>query len=273
MERAEAVLMDIATHLLPAPLSSSLQGRRGLIIGLADAHSIAFGCAAAARAAGAELVLSCLNEKAHAAVLPLAQHLTSPLLCCNVETEGALEALVHQAAEQLGGLDFVIHSIAWAPLMELHGRVADTSMAGFQRAMEISCHSFARLAHCCEPVMSEGGSLITMSYLGARQAVPHYGMMGPIKAALESMVRYLAVELGPRNIRVNAISPGPIATRAASGIEAFDELMRQAEAQSPLKRLVTLQEIGALAAFLASPAASGMTGQTLFVDAGHHATH
>lgn len=251
-----------------------LAGRRGLVIGLADAHSIAFGCARYARAAGADLVLSCVNDKAHAAVLPLAEALNSPLLTCNVETEGALEQLVQQAAEQLGGLDFVIHSIAWAPLAELHGRVTDSTAAGFQRAMEISCHSFARLAHCCEPLMRErGGSLITMSYLGAQQVVPHYGLMGPIKAALESMVRYLAVELGPANIRVHAVSPGPVPTRAASGLEAFDELMQDAQQRSPLRRLVTLDEIGALVNFLASPAASGMTGQTLFVDAGHHACH
>lgn len=264
-------------HPLPTPsagTSQPLAGRRGLVLGLADTHSIAYGCAAAAKAAGAELVLSCVNDKAHAAVLPLADGLQAPLLTCNVEGDGALEQLVQQAAEHLGGLDFVIHSIAWAPLADLHGRVADSSAAGFQRAMEISCHSFARLARCCEPLMRErGGSLITMSYVGAQQAVPHYGMMGPIKAALESMVRYLAVELGPSNIRVHAVSPGPIPTRAASGLEAFDELMRDAQQRSPLRRLVTLEEIGALATFLASPAASGMTGQTLFVDAGHHACH
>lgn len=251
-----------------------LAGRRGLVIGLADKHSIAYGCARSATVAGARLVLSCVNDKAQAAVRPLAEALDAPLLTCNVETEGAIEQLVQQAAGQLGGLDFVIHSIAWAPLAELHGRVADTTPAGFQRAMEISCHSFARLARCCEPLMRErGGSLITMSYLGAQQAVPHYGLMGPIKAALESMVRYLAVDLGPSNIRVHAISPGPIPTRAASGLEAFDALMRDAQQRSPLRRLVTLDEIGALATFLASPAASGMTGQTLFVDAGHHACH
>jgi len=254
-------------------LISHLQGKRGLILGLADAHSIAYGCAEAAQAAGAQLLLSCVNEKARLAVSPLAQALGAPLRVCNVEAEGELEKLVLDAAEQLGGLDFVIHSIAWAPLTELHGRVSDSSAAGFARAMEVSCHSFARLARCCEPLMPEGGSLITMSYLGAQQVVPHYGLMGPVKAALEAMVRYLAMELGPRNIRVHAVSPGPIATRAASGLEDFQGLMDDARARSPLRRLVTLQEIGALAAFLASPAAAGMTGQTLFVDAGHHAAH
>ena len=266
--------MDAATRP-QLPQLASLQGRRGLVLGLADEHSIAWGCAQAARAAGAELMLSCVNDKAHAAVLPLARALGAPLQVCNVEAEGALEALAGQVAATLGGLDFVIHSIAWAPLTDLHGRVADSSPAGFQRAMEISCHSFARLARCCEPLMrdSGGGSLITMSYLGAQMAVPHYGLMGPVKAALESMVRYLAVELGPANIRVHAVSPGPIPTRAASGLEDFDALLRDARERSPLRRLVTLEEIGALAAFLASPAASGMTGQTLYVDAGHHIRH
>lgn len=249
----------------------SLAGRRGLIMGLADAHSIAHGCAQVARGQGASLVISCLNEKARAAVQPLADALGAKLLCCNVAEEGAIERLVAEAAEHLGGLDFAVHSIAWAPLAELHGRVVDTSAAGFERAMNISCHSFARLARCCEPLMTQGGSLVTMSYLGAEDAVPHYGLMGPVKAALESLVRYLAVELGPRGIRVHAVSPGPIPTRAASGLEDFEGLMAQARAHSALGRLVTLDEIGGLAAFLATDAARGMTGQTLYVDAGCHA--
>lgn len=248
-----------------------LTGRRGLIMGLADAHSIAHGCAQAARRQGASLVISCLNEKARQAVQPLADALDARLICCNVAEEGAVERLVAEAAEHLGGLDFAVHSIAWAPLAELHGRVVDTTPAGFQRAMDISCHSFATLARCCEPLMAQGGMLATMSYLGAEHAVPHYGLMGPVKAALESLVRYLAVELGPRGIRVHAVSPGPIPTRAASGLEDFDGLMAQAREHSALRRLVTLEEIGALTAFLASDAASGMTGQTLYVDAGCHA--
>ncbi|WP_119156688.1 enoyl-ACP reductase FabI [Caldimonas tepidiphila] len=249
----------------------SLSGRRGLIMGLADAHSIAHGCAQVARGQGASLVISCLNEKARQAVQPLADALGAKLLCCNVEEEGAVERLVQEAAAHLGGLDFAVHSIAWAPLAELHGRVADTTPAGFARAMNISCHSFARLARSCEPLMRQGGALVTMSYLGAEDAVPHYGLMGPVKAALESLVRYLAVELGPRGIRVHAVSPGPIPTRAASGLQDFDELMSQARTHSALGRLVTLDEIGGLTAFLASDAARGMTGQTLYVDAGCHA--
>jgi enoyl-[acyl-carrier protein] reductase I len=168
-------------------------------------------------------------------------------------------------------LDFVVHSIAWAPLEELHGSVTDSTGTGFTRAMQVSCHSLAELARLCSTHMPEGGSIITMSYLGATQAVGHYGLMGPVKAALESMVRYLAVDLGPKAIRVLAVSPGPVPTRAASGIAEFETLMAQAQTKSPLGRLVTLEEIGALTAFLCSPAASGMTGQTIFVDAGCHA--
>lgn len=248
----------------------SLAGKRGLILGIANEHSIAHGCAQAAHALGAALVLSCVSDKALPFAAPLAATLEVPLIPCNVEQDGALEQLVNAAVAQLGGLDFVIHSIAWAPMEDLHGRVIDSSSAGFSRAMNISCHSFAQLAKLCEPHMSEGGSMITMSYLGADEAVPHYGLMGPVKAALESLVRYMASELGTRNIRVHAISPGPMPTRAASGLEDFDGLMQRARQQAPLQRLVTLQEVGQLAAFLAGDAASGMTGQTIYIDAGYH---
>jgi enoyl-[acyl-carrier protein] reductase I len=248
----------------------SLAGKRGLIVGLANDHSIAYGCARAVRALGANLVLSCVNARSQQYVAPLAAELDAPLIICDVEQEGALAQLVEQAAGALGGFDFVIHSIAWAPAADLHGRVVDSSSAGFLRTMNISCHSFAQLGKLCEPHMQDGGSMITMTYLGADEAVPHYGMMGPVKAALESLVRYMAVDLGPRAIRVHAMSPGPILTRAASGLEDFDGLLKRAEEKSPLARLVTLDEIGNLAAFLVSDASSGMTGQTLYVDAGYH---
>ncbi len=248
-----------------------LAGKKGLIIGMANAHSIAWGCAREMHRGGAELVLSCLNDKAHEFVEPLATELGVPLLTCNVETPGDLATLVTQAIAQLGQLDFVVHSIAWAPLDDLHGDVVNSSAGGFARAMEVSCHSFAQLAQLCRPHMSQGGSLVTMSYQGAAEAIPHYGLMGPVKAALESLVRYMALELGPKGIRVHAVSPGPILTRAASGIEDFDGLMDHARSKSPLGRLVTLEEIGSLTAFLCSDAASGMTGQTIYVDAGCHA--
>ncbi|MDE2427926.1 MAG: SDR family oxidoreductase, partial [Burkholderiales bacterium] len=195
----------------------SLQGKRGLIIGLANEHSIAYGCAEVLKQLGATLVLSCVNDKAQQFVAPLAEKLASPLISCNVEDSDALSNLVTETIAHLGQLDFVIHSIAWAPLEDLHGRVVDSSSSGFLRAMNISCHSFARLAHLCEPHLSHQASLITMSYLGADEAVPHYGLMGPVKAALESLVRYLATELGANGTRVHAISPGPVPTRAASG--------------------------------------------------------
>lgn len=251
--------------------TSSLTGKRGLILGLANDHSIAYGCARAARQQGAQVVGTCLNEKARPYVQPLTDALDMPLYTCNVEEAGQLEAVVEQAVAQMGGLDFVIHSIAWAPLGELHGQVIDSTSIGFARAMEVSCHSFAHAAKLCAPHMNQGGSMVTMSYLGAAEAVPHYGMMGPVKAALESLVRYMALELGPKGIRVHAVSPGPILTRAASGIDQFDELMSKAQAKAPLGRLVTLDEIAQLAAFLCSDASSGMTGQTIFVDAGCHA--
>lgn len=249
----------------------SLAGKRGLILGLANEHSIAYGCAKVMHALGAQLVLSCLNPKVADILAPLAAQFDAPLLPCNVEQEGDLAQFVQQAQAHLGKFDFVIHSIAWAPLEELHGRVVDSSAQGFTRAMQISCHSFAQLAHLTEPHLNPGASLITMSYIGADEAVPHYGMMGPVKAALESLVRYLALEMGANGVRVHAISPGPIPTRAASGLQDFAGLMQVAQDKSPLHRLVSLEEIGQLAAFLASPASSGMTGQTLFVDAGFHA--
>ena len=255
----------------PSLSSFHLAGKKGLILGLANEHSIAWGCARQAQAMGAEVVASCLNDKARPYVEPLTQAADIDLQTCNLENAGELEALVAYAKAKLGRIDFVIHSLAWAPLQDLHGRVVDSSSVGFARAMEVSCHSFATLAQLCAPHMTAGGSMITMTYLGADEAVPHYGLMGPVKAALESLVRYMALELGPQGIRVHAVSPGPIPTRAASGIEAFDELMQSNIQKSPLGRLVTLEEIANLSTFLCTDAASGMTGQTIYVDAGTHA--
>ena len=249
----------------------SLAGKKGLILGLANEQSIAWGCAQEAREQGAEVVASCLNEKARSFVEPLTLPAGISLKTCNVEQPGELQALVEHAAARLGRLDFVVHSIAWAPLEDLHGQVIDSSSTGFARAMEVSCHSFATLAKYCAPHMTEGGSLLTMTYLGADEAVPHYGLMGPVKAALESMVCYMALELGPQRIRVHAVSPGPIQTRATRGIAAFDDLMENAIRKAPLGRLVTLPEIARLCAFLCTDASSGMTGQTIYVDAGCHA--
>jgi len=249
----------------------SLQGKRGLVVGIANADSIAWGCARALHAAGAELAVTWLNERARPHVEPLAQQLQAVLqLPLDVEQPGQLEAVFDALRAQWGRLDFVLHSIAFAPGADLHGRVVDSSAAGFARAMDISCHSFLRMARLAEPLMTDGGSLLTMSYLGADEVVPHYGVMGPVKAALQSSVRYLASELGPQAIRVNAISPGPLATRAASGITGFDELLANAERRAPLRHPVSIDDVGALCTFLVSDAARAITGDTLYVDAGYH---
>jgi len=252
-------------------MTPPLQGKRGLVVGIANEHSIAWGCARAFRDAGAEVAVTWLNDKARPYVEPLADQLQAPIRApLDVEQPGQLEALFDTLGREWGQLDFVLHSIAFAPMADLHGRVVDCSREGFARAMDISCHSFIRMARLAEPLMSQGGTLLTMSYLGADEVVANYGLMGPVKAALESSVRYLATELGPRGIRVNAVSPGPLATRAASGIAHFDQLMSQATARSPLRRLVGLDEVGALCTFLASDGGRAITGDTLYVDAGVH---
>ena len=249
----------------------ALQGKRGVVVGIANEHSIAWGCARACREAGAELAVTWLNDKARLYVEPLGRQLAAAIMLpLDVEQEDQLDAVFEAITARWGRLDFVVHSIAFAPLSDLHGRVVDCSRDGFARAMDISCHSFTRMARLAEPLMKQGGSLITMSYVGAEEVIPDYGLMGPVKAALEASVRYLAAELGPQGIRVNAVSPGPLATRAASGIPHFDALLAQAALRAPLRRLVDIGEVGALCAFLAGDGAAAMTGNTLYVDAGYH---
>jgi enoyl-[acyl-carrier protein] reductase I len=253
------------------PRSAGLDGKRGLIVGIANEASIAWGCAAAMHAAGARLAVTYLNAKAEPHVRPLAERLGAELvLPCDVEKTGETEAVFDAAASLWGTLDFVVHSIAFAPKDDLHGRVTDCSREGFLRAIDISCHSFIRMAKLAEPLMPQGGTLLTMSYLGAEEVIPNYNMMGPVKAALEAASRYLAAELGPKGIRVHAISPGPLKTRAASGLSGFDELMDNALQRAPLRHLVSIEDVGALAAFIASDAARSITGGTLHVDAGYH---
>lgn len=249
----------------------SLQGRKGLVVGIANERSIAWGCARAFHDAGAELAVTWFNDKARPYVEPLAGQVQASIaLPLDVEQPGQMEALFDAIGRQWGRLDFVLHSIAFAPKGDLHGRVVDTSREGFARAMDISCHSFARMARLAEPLMKGGGSLMTMSYVGAEEVIPDYGVMGPVKAALEASTRYLAAELGPKGIRVNAVSPGPLATRAASGIPNFDALLDDARRRAPLRRLVDIDEVGALCAFLAGDGARAITGSTLYVDAGFH---
>jgi enoyl-[acyl-carrier protein] reductase I len=250
---------------------SRLRGRKGLVVGIANEHSIAYGCARVFRDCGAELAVTWLNDKARPYVEPLARELAATIMTpLDVEQPGAMEAVFDAIRERWGRLDFVLHSIAYAPAADLRGRVADTSSQGFARAMDISCHSFMRMARLAEPLMDQGGTLLTMSYLGADKVIPHYGMMGPVKAALEASVRYLATELGPRRIRVNAVSPGPIKTRAASGIPAFDELLDEARRRAPLPREVEIDDVGSMCAFLVSDAAQSVTGDVLYVDGGFH---
>lgn len=252
-------------------IGDMLKGKRGLVVGVANADSIAFGCAAKLRAFGADIALTYLNDKAKSHVEPLAQEIGADLLLpLDVSQPGQIKAVFDRVAQEWGALDFVIHSIAFAPREDLHGRIIDCSREGFLQAMQISCHSFLEMAHHAEPLMRSGGALISMSYHGADKVVQHYNMMGPVKAALEASVRYLALELGEKGIRVFAVSPGPMRTRAASGIDHFDELLDMAVARSPGRRLVDISEVGRVVAFLVGGAASGMTGDVIYVDAGLH---
>jgi len=252
-------------------IGDMLRGRRGLIVGVANEHSIAFGCAAKLRGFGAEVALTYLNAKAKPYVEPLAKQIgASMLLPLDVAEESAVASMFEQIKAQWGYLDFIIHSIAFVPKDDLHGRIVDCSREGFLQAMQISCHSFVELAHHAEPLMRPGGALVTMSYYGADKVVQNYNMMDPVKAALESTVRYMAHELGQSKIRVYAVSPGPLKTRAASGIDHFDELVRMAVERTPEHRLVDIAEVGRVVAFLVGGAASGMTGDVIYVDAGLH---
>jgi len=257
--------------MLPVVKAKLLEGKRGLIVGVANDRSIAWGCARAFRAFGAELALTYLNDKAKPHVETLAQEVEAPIFMpLDVRKEGELEAVFERIAREWGHLDFVVHSIAFSPKETLQGRVVDVPREGFLQTMEVSCWTFLRMAHLAEPLMKDGGSLFTMTYYGSQRVVENYNVMGVAKAALECAVRYLAAELGPKGIRVHAISPGPLATRAASGIPEFDELLAKAEAKSPARRLVSIDDVGIATAFLAHDAARLITGSTLYVDGGYN---
>lgn len=248
-----------------------LTGRRGLVVGIANEQSLAWSAAQHFRNAGAELAVTYLNDKARPHVEPLARQLAAPIfLPCNMAAPGQLEAVFEAIGQQWGRLEFLFHSIAWARKEDLHGRLTDCSAEGFAESMLISCHSLIRMAKLAEPLMNRGGSLMTLSYYGAEKVVDHYNVMGPVKAALEASVRYLAHELGPKGIRVNAISAGAVKTRAASGIEHFDELLNETMRKAPLRRTVDACEVGRAALLLASDYTTAITGEVLYVDAGFH---
>ena len=251
----------------------ALKGKRGLVVGVANEASIAAGCARAFRAAGAELALTFLNEKARPWVEPVAQEVGAPLfLPCDVREPGQLEAVFDRITAEWGRLDFLLHAIAFAPREDLHTSVVNASAEGFATAMDISCHSFLRMARLARPLMQAGGSLITVSFYGADRVVENYNLMGPVKAALEASVRYAAADLAGEGIRAFSLSTGPVKTRAASGIDRFDALMDKIRARTPAGKLVSIEEIGTLAAFLATEAASPMSGSVVYADNGFHTT-
>ncbi len=249
----------------------TLKGKKGLIVGIANENSIAWGCAKAMRNEGAEIAVTYLNEKAEKYVRPLADEIESPIVMpLNVNNDGEMEAVYDEIKKKWGKLDFILHSIAFARMEDLHGRVVDCSKDGFCEAMDISVHSFIRMAKLAEPLMTEGGCMLTTTYYGGQQYIENYNIMGPVKASLEASVAYLAAELGPKKIRVNAISPGPIMTRAASGIGKFDALLQKAAAQAPMRELVDINDVGNMAAFLVSDRANHISGNIEFIDSGYH---
>ena len=248
-----------------------LKGKKALVVGIANEHSIAYGCAAAFHQLEADLAITYLNEKAKAYVEPLARTLDASIFMpLDVAKPGELEALFERIARDWGQLDILVHSIAWAPKEDLQGGLLDCSAEGFARAMDISCHSFIRMARLAAPLMKEGGTMLAMSYHGAQKVVPNYNVMGPVKAALEAACRYLAYELGPRGIRVHPVSPGPLKTRAASGLKDFDLLLNEAMQKAPVGELVDIMDVGFACAYLATPYARRITGGTVYVDGGVH---
>jgi enoyl-[acyl-carrier protein] reductase I len=248
-----------------------LEGKKGLVIGIANEHSIAWGCAKAFRALGADVAVTYLNDKAKKYVEPLARELDAHIFMpLDVQRAGEMEAVFERLGKEWGKLDFAVHSIAFSPKSALGGRVIDVDREGFQTTMDVSVWSFLRMAHLAEPLMKQGGTLFTMTYYGSQMVVENYNIMGVAKAALESAVRYAAAELGPKGIRVHAISPGPLATRAASGITDFDDLLEKARSKAPTRSLVSIEDVGVATAFLAHDAARLITGETLYIDGGYH---
>jgi enoyl-[acyl-carrier protein] reductase I len=262
---------DVREPRTPCDGVRPLEGKRGIVVGLANEQSIAWGCARAFHAAGAELAVTWQSDRALPYVEPLLQQLKPAIaMPADVSRTDQMRAVFDTIGEQWGRLDFLLHAVAYAPRADLHGRVVDSSAEGFAIAMDTSCHSFIRMAKLAEPLMTSGGSLMAMTYIGADQAIAEYGVMGPVKAALEATVRYLAVELGPAGIRVHAVSPGALPTRAASGLPNFDHLLDDTARRAPLRRPLDIDDVGALCTFLAGDAARAMTGGVHYIDAGMH---
>ncbi len=251
---------------IPRPV---LKGKKALVVGVANENSIATGCARAFRELGADIALTYLNEKAKRFVEPVAAQVESPLLApLDVSVPGELEALFERIGREWGKLDILVHSIAWAPKDDLQGGLLNCSAEGFAKAMDVSCHSFVRMAKLAAPLMTEGGTMFAMSFHGAQKVVTNYNVMGPVKAALEASCRYLSYELGGQGIRVHAISPGPLKTRAASGLKDFELLLNEAASRAPLGDLVDIMDVGFTCAYLATPYARRITGGTVYVDGG-----
>ncbi|MCP5267599.1 MAG: enoyl-ACP reductase FabI [Zoogloeaceae bacterium] len=257
--------MSKKNKLRPSPL----KGKKALIVGIANQDSIAYGCARAFHELGVEVAITYLNEKAKPHVAPLAEavdvKIFEPL---DVSKPGEMESLFKRIEKEWGEIDIIVHSIASAKKEDIKGKLVDCSADGFAYAMDVSVHSFIRMAKLATPLMKNGGTMFAMSYHGARKVVPNYNVMGPVKAALEAACRYLAFELGKKKIRVHAISPGPLKTRAASGLKDFDLLLNAAVERSPVGQLVDIMDVGFACAFLATPYARRMTGETLYVDGG-----
>lgn len=247
-----------------------LTGKKALVVGVANDQSIAWGCAKAFRVMGADLAITYLNEKAETYVRPLAESLDAELIePLDVEKPGEDAAVIGKIRDRWGRIDILLHSIAYCPKEDLHGRVVDCSARGFAMAMDISVHSFLRLLHLSEPLMPSGATAMTVTFYGAERVVEDYNIMGPVKAALESVTRYAAAELGSKGISVHALSPGPLKTRAASGIAHFDEMLADAADKAPTGVLATIEDVGAYAAFLASSAARNVTGCVHPIDGGY----
>lgn len=249
----------------------TLAGKKALILGIANDDSIAFGCAKSLREQGADLAITYLNAQAERFVRPLAEKLGAELILpLDVQQNGQFAKLFDAIRQAWGRIDICLHSIAFCPREDLHGRVVDCSRDGFTAAMDISVHSYIRMVRQAEPLMSNGGTCMTVTFYGSEKVVEHYNVMGPVKAALESVTRYMAAELGPKKIRVHALSPGPLKTRAASGIADFDHLMSRTAELAPTHQLATIADVGAYAAFLASDEAANITGGIHYIDGGYH---